>query len=152
MLKVAIFYRAASRSLFTRTGTLSPSNVHKGAYIETERIFTAQDVLSFSTLTGDVNPVHFQPSELFKQPIVHGILVASLFSFLVSFDGAVYVKQTLDFKAPVIVGSPVYARVEVVESHVRSKGTFVKCTTVCLINERKVVAVEGTATVILPLV
>ena len=107
-------------------------------------------MLAFSSLTGDVNSVHFQPSKQFHRPIVHGILVASLFSYLVSFDGAIYVKQSLEFKAPVFVGCPVYARVEVTESRVRSRGTFATCSTICLIDERKPIAIEGTAVVILP--
>ena len=50
------------------------------------RIFSYDDILSFAKLTGDFNPLHVNPkyrSSFFKQNIVHGMLVGSLFGALV---------------------------------------------------------------------
>lgn len=140
-------------SSFSKRGDLSPINSSVGTFLETNRIFSDKDVSTFATLTGDHNPLHLNPgfaaSTIFKRTVVHGSLVASLFPFLVSFDGAIYLRQTLDFKAPVFVGHLVIARVEVVSSKVRSIGTVVTCATTCHSDGRLVV--EGTAVVVFPL-
>ncbi|MFL5730355.1 MAG: MaoC family dehydratase, partial [Cytophagaceae bacterium] len=46
--------------------------------------FTQEEVVRFAELTGDHNPIHLDPAyaanTLFKKPIMHGILGASVFS------------------------------------------------------------------------
>jgi enoyl-CoA hydratase len=144
-----------STSSSLKYGPLSPRNPAIGAWLETERVFAAEDVRAFSALTGDNNPIHhdhrYAATTSFKSPIVHGILVASLFSFLMSFDGAIYFKQTLDFRAPVYVGAKVLARVEVTEVRQRSIGVFVTCST-SVTRDDGATAITGVATVIFPIV
>lgn len=145
--------RHSSGSTHVRRGNLSPSHTQVGAWLETDRIFTTAQVLEFGHLSGDVNRIHsdavFAATTPFKAPIVHGILVASLFSFLMSFDGAIYLKQSLEFRAPVLVGALVTARVQVIEARSRSIGMFVTCETTCRTADGEV-AVSGIATVIFP--
>src|SRR3989344_4828112 len=74
-----------------------------------ERSFTEKEIFSFSQLTGDLNPMHVDPKYA-KQTeyggvIVHGMLVASLFSTLVGMylpgKYCVYLSQDIKFRRPV---------------------------------------------------
>lgn len=73
--------------------------------------FSQQDVMKFAEVTGDKNPVHldaeYAASTLFKVPIMHGMLGASLFSkvfgTLFPGEGTIYLKQSLSFMKPMFV-------------------------------------------------
>jgi acyl dehydratase len=73
--------------------------------------FNQQEVQAFADVTGDKNPVHFDAAyaatTMFKKPIMHGMLGASLFSkvFGVLFpgEGTIYLKQSLSFMKPMYV-------------------------------------------------
>lgn len=73
--------------------------------------FTQEEVNRFAEVTGDKNPVHinaeYAASTMFKRPIMHGMLGASLFSkvFGVLFpgEGTIYLKQSLSFMRPMYV-------------------------------------------------
>lgn len=73
--------------------------------------FTQEEVNRFAEVTGDKNPVHldadFAAKTVFKKPIMHGMLGASLFSkvFGVLFpgEGTIYLKQSLSFLRPMFV-------------------------------------------------
>jgi 3-hydroxybutyryl-CoA dehydratase len=83
----------------------------------------ASDVVGFAELTGDRNPIHLSEHFAAKTPfggrIAHGLYTAGLISALIGTrlpgPGAIYISQTLYFKAPVRIGDVVEARVEVVE-------------------------------------
>lgn len=87
------------------------------------RTIMERDVNGFAALSGDVNPVHlderYAASTRFGQRIAHGMFTASLISTVIGTrlpgPGAVYLSQTLTFKAPVRIGEVVQAAVEVVE-------------------------------------
>ncbi len=74
-----------------------------------KRVITKQDVETFGKLTGDMNDAHFNEAyaktTIFKKPIVHGMLVGSLFSKIFGLDypgeGTIYCSQSLSFKKPV---------------------------------------------------
>lgn len=74
-----------------------------------QRVITKQDVETFGKLTGDMNDAHFNEAyaktTIFKKPIVHGMLVGSLFSKIFGLDypgeGTIYCSQSLSFKKPV---------------------------------------------------
>lgn len=74
--------------------------------------FTQEDVIAFAKITGDNNPVHldaeYAAQTMFKKPIMHGMLSASIFSrvFGTSFpgEGTIYLKQSLEFLRPMYVG------------------------------------------------
>ena len=92
-----------------------------GAVFDLSRTFSAADVRSFAAVSGDANPLHREgdvaAESRFEQPVVHGMLIASLFSAIIgnAFPGSIYLSQTLRFVAPVPVGSTVTARVTVLK-------------------------------------
>lgn len=82
-----------------------------------------EDIETFAKVSGDRNPVHLNPEyaakTIFKQVIAHGLLTASyistVFGMKMPGPGAIYVSQSLNFKAPVKVGDEVEAKVVVVD-------------------------------------
>lgn len=73
--------------------------------------FSQKDVEDFARVTGDNNPVHldeqYAAKTMFKRPIMHGMLSASLFSkvfgTLFPGEGTIYLKQSLNFLKPMYV-------------------------------------------------
>ena len=73
--------------------------------------FSQEEVNRFAEATGDKNPVHldaaYAAKTMFKRPIMHGMLSASLFSkvfgTLFPGEGTIYLKQTLNFLRPMYV-------------------------------------------------
>lgn len=115
--------------------------------------FTTEDTTRFAQLSGDSNPIHTDAAFALQHakaaaPIVQGMLSASLFAtiFGKTIPGAVYVAQQLRWRAPLLVGEQVCARIRVVKLRKR----FVDCETVCEKVEGGEVVVEGLATVLLP--
>ena len=84
---------------------------------------TDQDVVGFADISGDQNPIHlcdlYASKTRFGQRIAHGLYTASLISAVIGTrlpgPGAVYLSQTLNFKAPVRIGDVVRVHVEVAE-------------------------------------
>ena len=99
------------------------------------RTFTADDVESFATLTGDRNPLHFdhdfasrtRPGRL----IVHGGLTTGLFNALVAEvlpgPGSVFLHQEWDYPAPAYIGDTVTAVAEVIEARADKPITTLRC-------------------------
>jgi 3-hydroxybutyryl-CoA dehydratase len=92
----------------------------------TERLkktVAASDVVGFAQLTGDRNPIHlsehFAAKTTFRTRIAHGLYTASLISAVLGTrlpgPGAVYISQTLNFRAPVKIGDTVVVTVTVAE-------------------------------------
>lgn len=73
--------------------------------------FSQEQVDKFIELTGDNNPIHFDIDfanrTIFKKPIIHGFLSASIFSKILGISmpgyGTIYLKQELNFKLPMYV-------------------------------------------------
>jgi 3-hydroxybutyryl-CoA dehydratase len=84
---------------------------------------SSDDVVGFAQLTGDRNPIHlsehFAARTSFGRRIAHGLYTASLISAVLGTrlpgPGAVYVSQTLHFRAPVRIGDTVDVTVTVAE-------------------------------------
>lgn len=80
---------------------------------------TEADIVLFAGISGDTNPVHlnaeFAAQTMFKERIAHGMLSASFISTVFGTKlpgpGAIYMNQTLNFKAPVCIGDTVVASV-----------------------------------------
>jgi len=78
---------------------------------EHEFKFSQDDVVAFSRLTGDNNPIHldedYAANSPFKKPIIHGMLGASVFSKVLGTlfpgKGTIYLSQELEFKRPMFV-------------------------------------------------
>jgi 3-hydroxybutyryl-CoA dehydratase len=92
----------------------------------TERLnktVAASDVVGFAQLTGDRNPIHlsehFAAKTSFRTRIAHGLYTASLISAVLGTrlpgPGAIYISQTLNFRAPVKIGDTVIVTVTVAE-------------------------------------
>ena len=91
-----------------------------GDFFELEFSFTQDQVNDFCKISGDFNPLHwdesFAATTPFKKPIIHGALIASVFSRVMGMDfpgsGSVYLKQVSEFKRPLFVGQTYRARFE----------------------------------------
>src|SRR5690349_24291331 len=88
-----------------------------------EKTVASSDVVGFAQLTGDRNPIHlsehFAARTSFGKRIAHGLYTASLISAVLGTrlpgPGAIYISQTLNFRAPVKIGDTVTVIVEAVE-------------------------------------
>jgi len=97
---------------------LSYNDIIVGNVYEFTRTISREDILAFTKLTGDYNPLHvdegFGKTSNFKQNIVHGMLIGSLFSTLVGMycpgKNSLYLGQTLNFKQPVYIGDTLVVR------------------------------------------
>jgi len=127
-------------------------NLKVGDNASVSRIFTDEDVLDFSNLSLDKNPIHldqaFAEKSIFGKKIVHGMLVASLFSGLLGMklpgEGSIYIGQSLSFTAPIYIGDKVTATVEVIK--IRPDKPIVTLRTFC-VNSEGLVVIEGEAVV-----
>lgn len=96
-----------------------------GDTAQLQRSFSEADVQQYAELSGDKNPVHldaaYAANTQFQSRIVHGMLVGSLFSALLGQqlpgEGAIYMAQNIQFKAPVYLNKLVTASVEITEIH-----------------------------------
>lgn len=97
---------------------LSFDQISVGDIFELERSFTRDDVDRFAELSGDFSPLHvdenYAQGTEFGQRVVHGMLLASLFSNLVGMRipgrPALYLGQELAFRKPVFIGDALTAR------------------------------------------
>ena len=136
---------------------MSVTNLH-GYYLEDisvgmsdsyAKTVTDADVVMMAAISGDTNPVHlneeFAQETMFKGRIAHGMLsaafISTVFGTKLPGPGCVYVKQSLNFKAPVRVGDTVWATVTC-KDIVPEKGRVV-FDTVCTVKGK--VVVDGEA-------
>ena len=120
----------------------------------TSKQITQTDLNLYAAITGDFNPIHFDPvysaQTRFKGPIAHGMIAAGLLSGLMGMSlpgpGTIYLQQTLNFLAPVKVNDVITAYVEVVSLLERNR---VRLKTTCM-NQEGVMVLEGEAFVIAP--
>jgi len=121
-----------------------------GAIATVTKTFNEADVVAFSELSLDTNPIHlndeFAKNSLFGQKIVHGILVASLFSGLLGTqlpgEGSIYLGQNLKFTAPVYINDEITAHVEVI--NIRVDKPIVTLRTYCT-NQKGQIVIDGEA-------
>lgn len=106
-----------------------------GTRAELVRTFTADDVEAFARLSGDRNPLHFDPAFAARtrvgRLVVQGGLTTGLFNTLVAMDlpgpGSVFLHQEWDYPAPVYVGETVTAEAEVLEARRDKPVTRLRC-------------------------
>jgi len=139
--------------------------------------------MQYGRLIGDLNPIHLRghgddnissdgrsgetmmPAKFRRicnedgQPetVVHGMLVASLFSsiFGTLIPGSVYRKQNIEFRQPVFAGDTIIARVDVTDvRNMKGRGSLVMCDTSITSrdadSDHSITFVDGEAKVWLP--
>jgi acyl dehydratase len=129
--------------------------IQVGQFTELRRTFSQEDINNFGALIGDFNPVHFSAAGQLNdknihvrndnvehihhipetRPILHGILLSSLFSsiFGTLIPGCIYRSQTLKFHQPVYVNEMVCGRILVTKlreiGRVGGEGVLCTCDT-----------------------
>ncbi len=119
--------------------------LHVGDSAEFAKTISESDIYLYAGVTGDFNPAHineaYAQKTFFKTRIAHGMLLAGFISTvggtMLPGPGAVYVRQELDFLAPVHIGDTITARVEVTE--VLADKNRVKLRTTCVNQDGKLV-------------
>jgi 3-hydroxybutyryl-CoA dehydratase len=122
---------------------------------EFSKTISESDVYLYAGLTGDLNPAHineeYAKETFFKTRIAHGMLGAGLISTVLGTrlpgPGTVYVRQEVNFLAPIRFGDTVTARVEVVELFPEKKQ--VRLRTTCT-NQDGTLVLDGEAIVSAP--
>ncbi|KZL18717.1 (R)-specific enoyl-CoA hydratase [Pseudovibrio axinellae] len=115
---------------------------------------SSQDIVGFAEVSGDRNPIHlsehFAAKTPFKSRIAHGLYTASLISAVLGTrlpgPGAIYLSQSLNFRAPVYIGDDIEVRVSVAELFEKGRRARLDCK--CLVGEK--VVLEGEAMVKVP--
>ncbi len=87
--------------------------------------FTAEHVRMYAEITGDYNPLHFDPvfaaATKFGRLVVQGGLTTGLLHALVATDlpgpGTVFLSQNWKFTAPVYIGDTITAEAVVLKVH-----------------------------------
>lgn len=87
------------------------------------KTISESDVYLYAGVTGDLNPAHvneaYAQKTFFKTRIAHGMLSAGFVSNVLANQlpgpGTIYIRQELNFLAPVFIGDTLTARVEVLE-------------------------------------
>lgn len=134
--------------------TLYIEDIEIGTERGLSRIITDAEIEAFAVASGDRNPLHFDEvhaqGTVFKGRVAHGILTASLISAVIGEQlpghGAVYLNQTLKFRAPVRPGDRVDVVCRVTDI-AREKGRIVlDCS--CQVGDTRVL--EGEAIVLAP--
>ncbi len=112
----------------------------------------AEDILLFTELTGDRNPLHYDEeaaaSSRFGGLIVQGGVTSGLLNAVVAEDlpgpGSVFLHVDWSFKAPVRPGDEITAEVEVLEARADKPITRLRTT---ITNQEGTVVLDGTALV-----
>ena len=115
---------------------------------------TEADIMAFAGVSGDTNPIHlhdgFARSTRFGQRIAHGMLSGSFISTVIGTKlpgpGSVYIAQTMNFMAPVLIGETITAVATVTAIDERRRRVTLK--TQCLNGDK--VVIDGEATILVP--
>ena len=123
-----------------------------GQVFTIERSFGPEDVQRFALVSGDFSPLHvdseYGASTEFGACVVHGMLLASLFSQLVGMHvpgkHALYLGQDLSFRKPVRVGERVKATATITGKNEATRSLLLSTE---IRNAEDKIAVSGTAKV-----
>lgn len=115
---------------------------------------TEADIMAFAGVSGDTNPIHlhdgFARSTRFGQRIAHGMLSGSFISTVIGTrlpgPGSVYIAQTMNFMAPVLIGETITAVATITAIDERRRRVTLK--TQCLNGDK--VVIDGEATILVP--
>ncbi|NOY68922.1 MAG: MaoC family dehydratase [Deltaproteobacteria bacterium] len=101
----------------------SMDQIKIGDFAEFAKTIAESDIYAYAGVSGDFNPAHinetYAKNTFFKKRIAHGMLSAAFISTVLGTilpgPGTIYMKQELNFLAPVYIGDTITARVEVAE-------------------------------------
>ncbi len=123
-----------------------------GDAAEFGKTVSESDIYLYAGVTGDFNPAHLNEAYAekthFKTRIAQGMLTAGFISGLLGVSlpgpGTIYIRQELDFLAPVRIGDTIQARVEVIE--IMNEKNRVRLQTTCT-NQNGAKVLDGQAIV-----
>jgi len=126
--------------------------LNPGDSAEFSKTISESDIYLYAGITGDLNPVHINESyartTFVKTRICHGMLSAGLFSTVLGSilpgPGTIYLRQEVNFLAPVKIGDTLTALVEVIEKDENKNRVRMK--TSCL-NQNGISVMDGIAVV-----
>ena len=130
-------------------GTICLEDLEIGMSRMLERKITQNDILLFSRVSGDENPVHldeeYAQQTIFGSRIAHGMLTASLISAVIAEQlpghGTVYLSQSLKFIRPVLPGE--FVTTTVLVTHIEYSNRRVTLDCECKVDEKIVLAGEA---------
>jgi len=131
-------------------GGYNIEDLQPGMSARVSKTVTEADVILFSGISTDTNPVHldeeFAKTTSFGGRIAQGMLSAGFISAVLGNKlpgpGVVYIGQTLKFKAPVFIGDTVTATVTVREVIVGKRRCILD--SVCTVDGKVVIEGEST--------
>jgi 3-hydroxybutyryl-CoA dehydratase len=137
------------RATGIQKGTICVEDLEIGMRRLLERRITSNDILLFSEVSGDQNPVHldeeYARQTIFGKRIAHGMLTASLISAVIAEQlpghGTVYLSQTLKFIRPVLPDQLVVTTVSVTDIKYSNRRVTLDCQ--CKVDERPVLLGEA---------
>ena len=121
-----------------------------GDSAELKHSFSENDVNIFANISMDKNPIHldekYAETTRFGKKIVHGFLSGSLISAVLGNmlpgNGAIYIKQNMNFLRPVFIGDEITARVIISNINIEKKQ--IELETYCT-NQSEKNVIEGNA-------
>lgn len=126
-----------------------------GLRAEMTKTITQDEIDLFARISGDHNPIHvdraYAAQTMFQSTIAHGFLTGSLISSVFGMKlpgpGAIYISQTMNFRAPVLPGDEITAAVEVAELYVAKKRAKFDC---ACTNQHGKLVLRGEAILMVP--
>lgn len=123
-----------------------------GERAEFSKTVSESDIYLYAGLTGDFNPAHinevYAEKTFFKTRIAHGMLTIGFVSTVIGNKlpgpGTIFLRQEMDFLAPVRIGDTITAQVEV--SEILPEKKRVRLKTTC-INQEGTKVLDGDAIV-----
>jgi acyl dehydratase len=121
-----------------------------GAAAEMSRAVGSSDIVHFTDISGDRNPVHYDleaaKATRFGEIVVQGGVISAILNAVVAEKlpgpGTVFLNVNWDFKAPVRPGDTITGRVEVIDSRPDKPITKLRTT---VTRDDGTLALEGTA-------
>ena len=125
-------------------------NFKIGDFKQSSTLVTEDMVNIFANISGDNNPIHldleYTSNTIFKEKIAHGILISGFISALIANEmpgnGSIYLKQNLEFKAPVKLNDIVTTKITIL--NIEGNKYFLQ--TDCFVKEIQVI--QGTALIL----
>jgi 3-hydroxybutyryl-CoA dehydratase len=123
-----------------------------GDMAEFTKTISESDIYLFAGITGDLNPAHinepYARETFFKARIAHGMLLAGFVSAVIGMQlpgpGAIYIGQSLKFRAPARIGDTITARAEVTQ--ILTEKNRITLRTTCT-NQEGTLVLDGEATI-----